>query len=224
MKLALIGKHISHSHSPLVYKKLLGEALSSYELLDYDLEERIPLARDLLTVFDGISVTSPYKKHFLPEVELVDCPADLVGINCLRFLNNRIEATNTDFLAIEALLSGPSNIIADKEVIILGDGVMSQITQLVCRKLNIIYKLYSRRTTQNFYQLSFGNCFVINTCSRDYEFRGEVLTGVIFWDYNYNFIPHQKTLAKKCEQYIDGSSLLELQAKYAIKFWSKITP
>lgn len=221
MKLALIGKNISHSRSPEVYKKILGDELSEYKLLDFENPTQIPSTKELFSVFDGISITSPYKKHFLPVVTLVDCPPNISGINVLRLANNRIEGTNTDFLAIKSFLLESKGLLQGKEIVILGDGVMSQITELALSELNLSYKIYSRKKTKEFNQLSFKDAFVINSCSRDYVFQGKIGENVIFWDYNYNFLPHQNTLPLKCAQYIDGYSLLFSQAKYAVQFWSK---
>ncbi len=223
MKLALIGKNISHSRSPEIYKTLLKENLSSYDLLDFESAAQIPSAINLLTKFDGINITSPYKTHFMNEVMLVDTPHNIPGINCLRRNENKCEGTNTDFLAIKDILISMKNDLADKEVQILGDGVMSKITELVLSDLKISYKILSRKKTKNFSQLTFADSIIINTCSRDYVFSGNLGKNIIFWDYNYNFLPHQNTLPLKCEKYIDGNFLLELQASFAVKFFKNVT-
>jgi shikimate dehydrogenase len=223
MKLALIGKNIAHSRSPEVYKKILGEKFVSCELLDYQDEKNIPKLTELFKYIDGVSVTSPYKKHFLSQVELVSCPPIISGINCIRFFKNKAEGTNTDFLAIKEIITSLKWQLADKEIVILGDGVMSKITELALFELNFPYKIYARKITKDFNQLIFKNALVINTCSRDYVFNGKIENKVIFWDYNYNFLPHQNTLPRICEQYIDGFSLLELQAMYAVKFFQNVT-
>ncbi len=221
MKLALIGKNISHSLSPEVYKKFLGDKLTHYNLLDYPQADDIPKAVDLLSNWDGISITSPYKKHFLSESSLVNCPLSIPGINCLRMRNGIVEATNTDFLALKILLTEHENEFFKKKIVILGDGVMSKITEIILQKLGFVYEIYSRKLTSNFSDLVFQNCFIINACSREFEFTSKVLENVIFWDFNYNLITHQKTLPFICEKYINGYFLLETQAKCAIEFWNE---
>jgi shikimate dehydrogenase len=220
MRLALIGKNISHSKSPEVYKEILGEKLQSYELLDYTEEILIPSLKEIFLKFDGVSITSPYKTHFLSEVNLVNCPVGVAGINAVRFFNNVYEGTNTDFIAIKVLLEGFKNILKDKKVVILGDGVMSKITEQALQVLGIEYNLFSRKQTTQFDQLIFENNFIINTCSRDYTFLGNIRENVVFWDFNYNFLPHEKLIPTICSEYISGLSLLESQAKYAVLFWS----
>jgi shikimate dehydrogenase len=219
MKLALIGKKISHSQSPQVYRELLDDKLSSFDLLDYIDASTIPTAEKLFTQFDGISITSPYKQHFLSQVSLVNCPEGITGINCMRKSNNIIEATNTDYLGIRTMLVELYRENSSYSVAVLGDGVMSQITEIILKEFKIPYKIYSRKRTEHFDQLSFENSIVINSCSRDFIFKGKICSNVIFWDYNYSFLPHQTSLPITCERYVDGLELLQKQAKYAIEFW-----
>jgi shikimate dehydrogenase len=220
MRLALIGKNISHTRSPEIYSRLLGDQLLSFDLLDYEDTSCLPLAAELFLGLDGVSITSPYKQHFMAQVSLVNCPDGIQGVNCLRLLNKKIEATNTDYLGIKELLLEIYLKNPTYSVVILGSGVMAQITELILGEFKIPYTHYSRKNNNNFYQLSFNNSLVINTCSRDYVFKGEIGNNVTFWDYNYNFLPHQNTLPLLCENYIDGFSLLEIQAKYALAFWN----
>ena len=223
MNLALIGKNIQHSKSPEIYKKLLGEMLTTFDLLDYAEERDIPKALDLFNKYQGISITSPYKKYFLNEIRLHGCPKDIAGINCMRLNKGVVEATNTDFLAIKEILSGMQEALVNKKINILGDGVMSNVTALALKDLNISYEIFSRKKTENFHQLTFADVLLINSCSRDYVFHGNIKKNVIFWDYNYNFLPHQNTLPNICDQYIDGYSLLTTQAKFALEFIKNVT-
>jgi shikimate dehydrogenase len=220
MKLALIGKNISHSRSPEIYKNILGQGLTLYDLLDFQKENLIPSAIELLKNYNGISITSPYKSHFIDQAQIVNCPLNIPGINCLRSTNNKIEASNTDFLAIKYILQNSSSDLIGKDIAILGDGIMSKITELVLRELKYPYKIYSRKLTEQFNQLVFKNTFLINTCSREFVFSGKLEENVVFWDYNYNFNSHVEILPKICSKYVDGNSLLELQAKYAVEFFT----
>ena len=112
---------------------------------------------------------------------------------------------------------------------ILGDGVMSKVSELVLGELRIPYQIASRKMTNNFHQLNCLDYFdhrklsqkiIINTCSRDYVFSSSLTKEIIFWDYNYHFTPHEMSLPAKCLEYVDGFNLLEQQAQHAIKFWS----
>ena len=73
IKLALVGKDIQHSRSGEIYRRLLKTDIQ-YDLLDYENSALIPPAADLFKVYDGISITSPYKKHFLNQfLEKLKC-------------------------------------------------------------------------------------------------------------------------------------------------------
>lgn len=218
---ALIGKNISHSQSPQIYRKLIHEQIK-YDLLDYPGENEIPSAQDLFKIYDGINITSPYKKHFLNQVELSG-PAKLIGaINCMKKFDGKIFAENTDFPAVVDLLK--RYLEKDNfEVVILGDGVMAKLTTLALKHLNKDFKQYSRKTVEHFALLNLldhDRQLIINTCARDYIFQGKVTSNSIFWDYNYSNPKQEFALKGKVQKYVDGLELLHLQAQYAVAFWS----
>ena len=104
MKLALIGRNIAHSRSQQMYEKLLDHPVD-YTLLDYENEGEIPTAKKLLNEFDGISITAPYKTHFLKQVKLTSGALQIGAINCLHFRpkDGQIYGTNTDLSAFEEI-------------------------------------------------------------------------------------------------------------------------
>ncbi|MDD4975845.1 MAG: hypothetical protein PHY93_15925 [Bacteriovorax sp.] len=231
IKLALVGKNIQHSRSPDIYQGILGNEVE-YGLLDFADATEIPSAKELLSIYDGVSITSPYKKHFLPDIELTSC-ASLVGaVNCLRLRNGIITGENTDFLAVVNILENWIQEYKQLNIIILGDGVMSTVTQQALNKCRVTsFKVFSRKTSNYFDQLNIPKIFetqfptarqriVINTCSRDFIFKGCLDKQTIFWDFNYNFEDHLSSLPAMIQQYIDGLEMLELQAQYALAFWS----
>ncbi len=230
IRLALIGKSIQHSKSPEIYKRLFKTEVE-YELLDYNQESLIPTAKELSLRFRGINITSPYKKYFINQVKLTP-NAELVGaINCLSFKNNLIVGENTDFLAIIEILKKKIKNYGKLSVLVLGDGVMAQLTLIALKTLKVEFRQISRKTSDNFDQINLDEAFenlfnnlnqklVINTCSRDFIFKGIIDNKTCFWDYNYDFAPHQNYLGNLCLNFEDGLELLELQAHFAIAFWS----
>jgi shikimate dehydrogenase len=230
IKLALIGKNIQHSRSPEIYKKLLKKEIQ-YDLLDFDNSSMIPTVTELFEIYDGISITSPYKKHFLDSVSITEKVKQLGAINCLAKKNDMIFGENTDYLAIIDILNKLNSLYGKLDVVILGDGVMSYVLQNALGELLIPFKVLSRKSTDSLAQLNIdlefrldpNNSFqkiVINTCAREFIFSGAIGNNTIFWDFNYNFAPHRDLVDAKGIQYIDGSELLELQARYALSFWS----
>lgn len=229
IKLALIGKDIQHSRSPEIYKKLLSSEIQ-YDLLDYPRSALIPGAAELLDIYDGISITSPYKKHFIDQVELTSNATSLGAINCLKKNASGIYGENTDFLALLDILQKHQETSTNLNVILLGDGVMSKVAQHVFLKLQIEWKMYSRKTTEHLNHLNTNQIFhtefvkpgrkiIVNTCAREFVFRGNLDKDTLFWDFNYNFKPHSDFLSSQCN-YVDGMEMLRLQAEHALAFWS----
>lgn len=220
LKLALIGKNIAHSKSESVYKNLLDSPFE-YELLDYKSVESIPPLKTLLQGYNGISITAPYKSVFLDQVK------DLSGlevVNCLRIRGEEIEATNTDFLAVEKIIERYLN-CGVVNIRILGSGSMSLVCQRILNSKKISFEVFSRNA--NNIENIFKNppkpdfsSLVINTCSRDFIFTDSSITGYHFWDMNYAMASHQEHFSKLNVSYLDGFEQLELQAKYALTFWN----
>lgn len=227
-KFALVGKDISHSRSPEMYMKLISSDVQ-YDLLDYKSENEIPSASDLLSRYDGINITSPYKKHFLNQVEMTEVASRIGAINCLKKVNGKIVGENTDYLAIVDILKQMQRDYGALEVIILGDGVMANVAKLALISLGLSFKLLSRKLTEDFNQLNLIGSFqlpsarplVINTCAREFIFHGTIPDRALFWDFNYNFDQHSSIIPGKVHKYVDGLEMLERQAFYAVAFWSK---
>lgn len=226
-KFALVGKNISHSRSPEMYRKLISPDVE-YDLLDYQSELEIPTAAELLSKYDGINITSPYKKHFLNQVELTPIAKEIGAINCLKNKDGKLFGENTDYLAIVDILKDMQDKHGEIEVIILGDGVMANVAKTALIHLNLKFKVLSRKQTEDFNQLNLIKHFqvttarpvVINTCAREFIFNGTIPDTALFWDFNYNFDQHSASIPGKVYKYVDGLEMLERQAFYAVAFWS----
>lgn len=225
VKLGLLGKDISHSLSPRFYKKKLGERLSEYKIFDFKNADLIPPLESIFSQVDGLSITAPYKKHFLEAVIMDPQIMKLNSINCIKKTNSGFEATNTDYLALVSIFDNLSQGKSINHYIILGAGSMSHITQLFFDSRSIKYDIFSRSTHPNLDSIDFkemygnrSNCLVINSCAREFKFKGNLSSSSIFWDYNYSMPEHKSHLSTQC-QYVDGVSLLEGQAEHALSFW-----
>ena len=60
---------------------------------------------------------------------------------------------------------------------------------------------------------------VVNTCSRDFIFRGKVSKKILYWDLNYNQEKNSLAFVNNCLFYFDGLELLREQARYALQFY-----
>ena len=231
IKLALVGKNIQHSKSPEIYRNILGVEIK-YDLLDFSNPIDIPTANELLLKYDVVSITSPYKNHFIDECVLTEQAKRLAAINCLKKSEGSIIGENTDYIAICEIIMGWISLYGSLNIIILGNGVMANVTKVVLDKFtNVSYKVLSRKTSNHFDQLNIPEIFetqfskngqkiIINACARDYIFNGIIDKNTIFWDYNYNFKQHFLLLSSQTREYVDGTKMLELQARHALAFWS----
>ena len=222
LKLALIGKNISHSLSPSVYEKLLGSDLESYSLLDYESEFDIPPVKQLLSEFDGISVTAPYKKYMLNQCDSLTEEAKITGsINCIKYINKKVIGGNSDFLALEKIL--PDLVVPFENIIVLGNGSMFNLSSLIFRNMNTSFRQIFRKQDGDFTSIDLRlytePLLVINTCSRDFLFKGMMNSSDTYYDFNYSLQKQYNIFQKINVDYIDGEKLLFLQAEFALIFW-----
>lgn len=227
MKLGLLGYPIAHSLSPELYRNILKDELESYTLFPFKSSSEIPPITYFAENLNGLNITSPYKKHFLKEVNIEDeFIRKLSAVNTIAFQGNNFFATNTDYLAVVEILKNYVKTFGDIKILLLGDGSMANLTLKACSQLQIPAHQFSRRLTPDFPQLDLRpyndekhQTIVVNSCSRDFVFEGTVEGKEIFWDYNYSFSPHENSLPGKFRAYHDGKEMLELQAREAVKFW-----
>lgn len=231
MKLGLLGYPIAHSLSPKLYREFLGDRLTSYELFPYPEKREIPPLKFFQEKLDGLNITSPYKTHFIDQVKILSPLVNKIGaVNTLAFAGTKVFATNTDLLAVDEILKRYLKHHPDLELIILGDGVMGKMTQLVAESLVIPYRQFYRKKNPDLEQMDFSalskensQILIINACSRAFVFQGQFSGKELFWDYNYNFPSHQHIISQ-VKSYSDGQEMLELQARAAIKFWNEVIP
>jgi shikimate dehydrogenase len=221
IKLALLGKDISHSYYQTTYEKILDKKIA-YTLYDIDVSSAIPTLSDFFSkCLDGLSITSPYKKHFVNDVEINNKDIRSLGVvNSIKTgPNSSFYATNTDYLAAEELLK--KYLIIDQDIVILGSGSMAMMFSFILKKMSLSYDQYSRDKNVDIQNIDFSirekPLLLINCCSRKFVFKGRFANRTIFWDMNYNFPPHQRLSDQVV--YVDGLEFLELQARYALTFF-----
>lgn len=232
MRLALLGYPISHSLSPKIYRDILGDTLESYELLEIKDKNEIPSLKTLAEKLDGLSITAPHKRHFISEVTVTSPGVQKLGfINALSFNDGKVFGTNTDFLAAQEILERFQIQYPNLSLIILGSGAMSELAEVLATQLKINFVRLSRNQGLELTQINLNSYYqpheqtiVINTCARSFIYQGELHPSFIFWDFNYQFLPHQNTLPSKVMSYVDGQEMLHLQARAALKFWKETNP
>lgn len=100
IKLAVIGNPVTHSRSPLIHRHWLQQAGLSgdYTKITVTPEALSATIKDLAQQgFTGVNVTIPHKQAIISLVDEADAAVRAMGAaNTLRFMDNKITATNTD--------------------------------------------------------------------------------------------------------------------------------
>lgn len=224
-RLALLGRNISHSRSPELYRRFLGPEIQ-YDLIDVAREEDVPSVESLRQRYQGVSITTPWKKVFASYAE--SAVSHLGAVNCLS-LTGATRATNTDWTALRELLPGMLKLRGNSAgVTLLGNGVMAGLVRDVCQKHSIPLVQYARSLGHDLDRLELKNALpsegpqlLVNACGRSYVFGGNLRGAWTFWDFNYAHPEQESAQTKSNVSYLDGQSLLELQAKHAIQFWNR---
>ena len=159
-----------------MYEGLLEREID-YHLFDYENNSKIPMLLIFLKV-EGLSITAPYKEHFLANVEISPEVKNFKAINCIRKTTNGYEATNTDYLACQKIIE--SFQISDEiNIFILGGGAMYRVLSQCLDEQNLTYKILHRDNTDfsylDFTKISADKKYlIINCCAREYLFSGKI--------------------------------------------------
>lgn len=226
INLALLGSNISHSLSPSIYKRKL-KIDHDYDLLDFD--SSIPSLNELAKKYDGMNITAPHKRAFLNDPLLVideDTKA-LNAINCLKFKDSKVSATNTDYYAIKKLFPKIYDENISGSIFLLGDGAMGTLFKFYFESQGVEFTQLSRRLGNTFSEKEFSTIdrnkthLIINCLSRDFVFSEKLEFGDwVFWDINYSHNKQADFFSSLSNfRYIDGEEFLETQADGAIEFW-----
>ena len=125
MKLALIGKSLSHSFSKSYFTaKFEREYLNaSYDNLEFNTEsELVEIWPELSSQYNGFNITIPYKKILLPYLDELDIHAKKIGaINCIAIKAGKSYGYNTDFQGFYKSVFKKS-FSRNRKALILGNG------------------------------------------------------------------------------------------------------
>lgn len=218
IRLALLGRSISHSRSENIYRESLKKPLV-YKYFDFQKSSEIPSLENIFTDIDGLSITNPYKDHFLNDVIIDDQLKPLKAINCIGKRDENYYGTNTDYFALLDIIGEIQNL---NQAIILGNGAMARVLIEILNIKKVSYSQIFRKQNGPLENLDLSNHsgdVIFNTCDRNFVFNGKVKKNVLFYDLNYDFFPHQEFFKNNNYLYIDGFDLLKKQAFYALKFW-----
>lgn len=234
-RFGLIGQNISYSRSKELFDKHNFED-AEYQIYDITREQ---LNREFLLQFDGLNVTTPYKKEvcqYLDEVTV-----DFDSVNCIINDNGKLIGYNTDLIALQQILR--KYIQPSKNVLLCGNGGVSETIQhlLAENKINHIilvrgdYKPISRygivRTYEEYKKVtntSKVNMVINATIVGSPKAPGllDLPYDMLCWvDFAFDLIynPEETEFIKKFKSYgvktSNGLKMLELQAEASYKLW-----
>ncbi len=250
-KLGLIGKEISHSFSPTLFKKIL-----TYENLENEFEYNLYPIKHISELTNllinnpeiiGLNVTIPYKTEVMPFLNEIDIAAEKIGaVNTLVIQNypeKIIKGYNTDYFGFKNSLINFLAGYLPKQALVIGTGGASMAAEIVLKDLNIKYFfLSSSKKTENlfinssdFSKENFTNSDLIINCSPIgmwpktgispiEKFKNDFNSYQYVFDMIYN--PDKTQLLIDAEikgaKIKNGLEMLELQAQKSWELWKQI--
>ena len=248
LKLAVIGKDVSKSTSPRMHTFIaehMGNAIS-YEALsvpEEDFENRIDA---LLTKYDGLNVTIPYKLSVIPHLKKIEGDATVFGaVNTL--LTSTLTGYNTDGLGFMLMLKNNGVEVKGKKVALLGAGGAGRAVAKKLASAGACVFVYDK-FSQNAIKLAteFRDITVLNNLTpanydivinatgigmhntegtspvgEDFLIGSNVAVDLIYVPEKSEFLRIAQSLGKKI---INGEAMLFYQAYYAQCIYFNITP
>ena len=128
----LLGRKLSHSHSPELHSMLGGY---EYALIEKEPEELCGFFGD--RNFKGINVTVPYKKAVIPYCdELSPTAAEIGSVNAIVNDGGRLIGYNTDYSGFMKLIESSGISVDGKKCLVLGNGGVAPTVRDALRDLN----------------------------------------------------------------------------------------
>ena len=119
MRYGLLGEKLGHSYSKIIHE-MLGNY--EYDLIPLSLSElhEFMKARD----FKGVNVTIPYKQEVMQFCDRISPLAQEIGAVNTLYIDEegKLNGTNTDYVGFLYAMDEAGISIADKTILILGDG------------------------------------------------------------------------------------------------------
>lgn len=129
MKYGLIGEKLGHSFSKEIHEKL---ADYTFDLIPLSKEEFKGFMEK--KEFDAINVTIPYKKDVIPYLDEMDDSAKAIGaVNTIVNKHGKLIGHNTDFSGFLYMVKRHNITLANKKVLIIGNGGASSAVQAVAK-------------------------------------------------------------------------------------------
>ncbi len=144
----VIGYPLGHSFSKKYFtQKFIREGISdcSYEIFPIKTIEELKVVLTENPNLCGLNVTIPYKQSVLSFLaDTANLPAGLGACNCIKIVKEKLIGFNTDIIGFEkSLLPQLKNYHSN--ALLLGNGGAAKAVKFVLNKLNINFKIVSRK-------------------------------------------------------------------------------
>lgn len=237
----IIGYPLDHSFSQKYFsEKFQREGILDCKYETYPIKsiDELELVLRQEPQLEGLNITIPHKQSILSFLDdSTNIPFGLNACNCVRIVDGKLIGYNTDVIGFERSLLSRLNDHHTK-ALILGNGGAAEAVKFVLQRLNINYKIVSRKIHKDA-ELTYANLnetvikenlLIINTtpvgtfpavdgCP---EIPYEYLTPQhLLYDLVYN--PEKTLFLKKGEEYgaliKNGYEMLVVQAEESWDIW-----
>ena len=230
MGCGLLGRKLSHSYSPQIHR-MLGSY--SYELFEKEPEELEAFLKN--GSWDGLNVTTPYKKAVIPFLDQLTPIAKKLGaVNTIVHRNGKLIGHNTDYFGFLTMLRASGLTVSGRKALVLGGGGASNTAVAVLEELGAQVVVISRTGVNHYGNLELHQdaALLVNTTPVGmFPNTGEApvspellphLEGVL--DVIYN--PSRTKLLQDAEQRglvtMNGLLMLVAQAKEAAEWFTNL--
>ena len=245
MKLALLGKSLSHSFSKSYFEnKFQNKQLPNYSYQNLDVSNLDGLLELIKSEnLDGLNVTKPYKESVIPLLNNLDDTAKVIGaVNCIKVIkdhgNFSLVGYNTDYYGFGQSIKPFLEPIHQK-ALILGTGGASKAVAYALKNIgvDVFFVTSSEKKTANSFNYNELNEHIfkafklvvnctplgmfpnVNECPDiPYEF---LTSEHLLYDLIYN--PEETLFLQKGKVQgavtINGLNMLKLQAEKAWEIW-----
>ena len=232
MNYGLIGEKLGHSFSKIIHEKL---ANYTYEITPLTREEFMPYME--ARAFKAINVTIPYKGDVIPYLDDMDDNAKQIGaVNTIVHTEGKLVGHNTDFSGFLYMVQHNNIDLADKKVIVLGNGGAAKAIIAVLKYL-MVKEIIIVKVVPGSEAISYEECFekhsdaqvIVNTSpigmypkvdaspvDVSLYTHCEAVLDIIYNPLKTKLILQTEELGIKA---VNGLEMLVAQAKYAVEFF-----
>ncbi len=239
----IIGYPLGHSFSQKYFtEKFVTEGISDCSYKIFAIKSVDGLKDVLIQNPDlkGFNITIPHKQSILSLLDdTTKLPQNLHACNCIKIINGKLIGYNTDVIGFEETLLSQLKSHHTK-ALILGNGGAAEAVKFVLNKLNIVFKIVSRKlhddsdlTYADITERIIGdNLLIINTTplgtfpdveecpAIPYQY---LIAQHFLYDLVYN--PPKTLFLKKGEEYgaaiKNGYDMLVIQAEESWRIWNE---